>query len=434
MSGAFAFVVFATACFVAEAPSGAGAANASAAGGAACATPAAVTASESASTTGVTANSVTVGNVSIISGPVPGLFEGAPTGVKAYFAYLNSKGGVNGRKLDVDSYDDAFSGSQNQQETATAVRKDFALVGSFSTFDGYGCKVLAADPAVPDVSVSLDAGTNALPNNFSAQPLAEGSATGPFNYVRQHYPKDTKVGALVGDVATTIAAWDGQEAALKHSGFTIAYVDQFSPLATDFTTQVIDMRNAGVNVLWLTDLDWQWGAEIIADAGQQNWHPAVVLSGGPIYADQFLLHAGGPTNADGILIGQEQALFLGQDAKTIPAVNTFLHWVKAVNPNWTPDLYTLYGWASAQLFAQALQAAGSHPNRGAVLKDLAKISTFDASGLLANANPAAKLPPTCYLMAEVKNGSYVRIAPSKSGFACKDSTYWTSSGKALPAP
>ena len=37
-------------------------------------------------TTGITAKSVTVGNVSIISGPVPGLFEGAPTGVKAYFA------------------------------------------------------------------------------------------------------------------------------------------------------------------------------------------------------------------------------------------------------------------------------------------------------------------------------------------------------------
>ena len=32
-------------------------------------------------------------------GPVPGLFEGAPIGVKAYFAYINSKGGVNGRKL-----------------------------------------------------------------------------------------------------------------------------------------------------------------------------------------------------------------------------------------------------------------------------------------------------------------------------------------------
>jgi len=95
-------------------------------------------------------------NISILSGPVPGLFQGAPYGVEAYFDYINSKGGVNGRQLKVDSYDDAFSGQSNESETTTAVGKDFALVGNFSLFDSYGCKVLAANPAVADVSVTLD--------------------------------------------------------------------------------------------------------------------------------------------------------------------------------------------------------------------------------------------------------------------------------------
>jgi ABC-type branched-subunit amino acid transport system substrate-binding protein len=95
-----------------------GPATASAANTAACAPSPKITTAQADSQTGVTSNSITVGNVSILSGPVPGLFEGAPIGVKAYFEYINSKGGVYGRHLLVDSKDDSFSSQQNEAETA----------------------------------------------------------------------------------------------------------------------------------------------------------------------------------------------------------------------------------------------------------------------------------------------------------------------------
>src|SRR6266513_6378075 len=53
----------------------------------------------SASAIGITPSQVTVGNVSVLSGPIPGLFQGAPTGASAFFNYINSQGGVNGRKI-----------------------------------------------------------------------------------------------------------------------------------------------------------------------------------------------------------------------------------------------------------------------------------------------------------------------------------------------
>ena len=93
-----------------------------------CAAPTTATSAQLNSTTGITKNSVTVGNISIISGPVPGLFQGATYGVEAYFDYINSQGGVNGRKLYVKSFDDAFSGTQNQSETTQAVSSLFATV------------------------------------------------------------------------------------------------------------------------------------------------------------------------------------------------------------------------------------------------------------------------------------------------------------------
>ncbi|MGA2307126.1 MAG: ABC transporter substrate-binding protein [Acidimicrobiales bacterium] len=393
-----------------------------------CQSPSKVTKAQQASTTGVTKKSITVGNISIISGPIPGLFEGAPVGVKAYFAYINAHGGVNGRKLLVDSKDDAFSGQQNRTETEEALANDFALVGNFSLFDSYGCKLLAADPAVPDVSVTLDPVTSALPNNFSPQPLAVGSSLGPIAYYKKHFPKDKTVGAIVSNVASSVAQWNGQKAALEHEGYRIGYVRDVGPTESDFTTDVISMRNDHVNAVDLTALDWQVGAEFVQDAAAQGWHPGLIFSAGPIYADQFVAHAGGAAATNGIQIGQGQALYLGEDAKNLPADKLFLQYVKKVSPSWTPDLFTLYGWTSAVLFVQALKAAGPNPTRGSVIAQLKKITSFNAGGLLATSNPAQKKPASCYVMMQIKNGHYQRTQPAKSGFSCNTTYFYAPGG------
>src|SRR4051795_10590977 len=99
-----------------------------------------------ASAPGVTATQITVGNVSVLTGPVPGLFQGGPDGVDAYFQYVNSQGGVNGRKLVVKSADDALTCASNLSATQSLSTQVFAFVGNWSTFDNCGAKVLQASP------------------------------------------------------------------------------------------------------------------------------------------------------------------------------------------------------------------------------------------------------------------------------------------------
>jgi len=403
--------------------------QAAAAGTTSCAPLAPLTASARKATVGVTPNSVQVGNVSILSGPVPGLFQGAPTGVKAYFAMVNAEGGVDGRTLDLDSYDDAFSGANNTADTQQAVGKDLALVGSFSLFDGYGCKVLAGDPAVPDVSVTLDAGTNALPDVFSAEPVGQGQELGPLLYWKKLYPTAVEHAAgILADVPSVIAQWDVQKATMEHAGYHFVYTSEINPLTTDLTPEVVAMRSAGVQAICITNLDYQLDALFLLDAAQQGWHPQLLFSAGPAYADQFMKAAGGAANADGTWLGLEQALYLGQDRAKIPADNQFLTWVAKVSPGWVPDLFTLYGWASAQLFVQALRAAGPDPTRGKVLSALRAITSFNASGLLAPTDPAAKRPSPCYLLARIVEGQYHRVADPPVGFRCDAPYYYVRGG------
>ena len=88
----------------------------------------------------------------------------------------------------------------------------------------------------------------------------------------------------------------------------------------------------------------------------------------------------------------------------------------------------MYGWVSAALFVQALKAAGANPTRGSVLAQLSKITSFNAAGLLAPANPAQKKPASCYVMMQIKNGKYQRTQPTTSGFSCDSSYYYAPGG------
>ncbi len=183
------------------------------------------------------------------------------------------------------------------------------------------------------------------------------------------------------------------------------------------------MKNKGVNAVDLTGIDWQDAAIFVENANTQNWHPGLIFSGGPVYADQFIAHAGGPAATNGIQVGQVYALYLGEDANKVPAVKQFDSYVKKVNPSWSPDLYTLFGWASAEMFVQALKAAGPHPTRGAVMAQLKKITTFNANGIFGGSDPAAKTLTPCFLVAGIKNGKFVREQPTGAGFDCNAKLY-----------
>jgi hypothetical protein len=328
--------------------------------------------------------------------------------------------------------DDGFSGTQNQAETAQALTSNFAMVGSFSLFDNYSCDVLAKNPAVADVSATLDATTNALPNVFSPQPISEGAPTAGYLYLKGKYPKAVgHVASLVSNVGTAIAQWKGQEAAMKSVGYRFAYVRYISPLENRFTADVINMKNKGVTMVTLSAGTGSVYASLIKEMALQNFHPQVMLSNGPIYDDTFVNEAGGAKNTQGIWLIQDLSLYLGQDARNTPSVANFDRWMAKVNPSFKPDLFSVFGWSSAQLFAQALQAAGANPTRGALLAQLRKITSFSASGLVAPANPAKKLPPNCVLFARISNGKFARVSPTpKKGWDCSK-PYVTAHG-ALP--
>ena len=376
--------------------------------------------------TGLTPNSVTVANISTLTA---GLFTGSEVGTKAYAAYVNSKGGIHGRKLVVVGEDDGFSGQKNKQLATVAVQSDFAMVGGFSLEDSFGGKVLAANPQMPNVAESLDGGANAVPNSFSPNPAAGGYALGPLVYWKKKHPAAvTHTGALFADYGAAETIWNGEKAAMAHEGYKVVYDPTFPTSQTDFTQNVIAMRNAGVKILFLEQMPENYAASVFQALKQQDFHPTVVV-GASTYSERLVPDAGGASAIDGTYLEQPTALYLGEDRGSVPAVSTFLDWVQKTSPGFKADYYTLAGWLSAELFTDALAKAGAHPSRGSVLLALHDITNFTGGHLVATNNPAAKRPPSCYVLSRVENGHFVRVddppvTGPTSGYRCDQGYFY----------
>lgn len=386
------------------------------------------TAGNTASAPGVTPTSVSVGQVDTLSGPVPGLFQGAEEGTEAYIDYVNANGGVYGRKIHLDVDDDGFSADNYSADTQQLVAKDFALVGGFSLFDASG--VPAIDSAkIPDITVSLSQSRNLDAYNYSPDPLIPGSTRlGPLVYYKQHDPEAIKhVGTIYSDVSTAEAQTQAVLAAMQSLGYDITYQRVVNPLESDFTSDVLRMKQSGVQMVYIVGLAVTQVADLAQNMQQENYTPKIFSTNGVAYDSSYVTDAS--TAANDTYTDQQSALFGGQDASSVPAVSQFDTWVRKVNASAHLDTYGVYGWASAQLFVQALRAAGRNPTRASLITALNSITSFDASGLLAPANPAQKRPETCWILIKVANGKWERTGPTpKSGFICSPGGYYYAPG------
>ncbi|HEY2303109.1 MAG TPA: ABC transporter substrate-binding protein, partial [Acidimicrobiales bacterium] len=145
------------------------------------------TAGNTASDVGVTPTQITVGNIVTLTGPIPGLFAGGQAATDAYFQYINSQGGVFGRKLVLKGGDDGLNCNQYQTQLQSLGPSVFAFVGTWSDFDNCGLAYFQANPTIPDVHYLLSSQSYGEPGGFTPQPQPPGFRTGPFQYYAQKY-------------------------------------------------------------------------------------------------------------------------------------------------------------------------------------------------------------------------------------------------------
>ena len=388
----------------------------SSSGGGSGAAPAPSGGNGGATDVGVTANSITVGNVSDLGGPVPGLFQGGPYGVQAYFDYVNSQGGVYGRMLKLATSDDQLQCSQNEAAYQNTVGSVFAYVGSWSLDDSCGAQVMAAHPNVPMMQTYLSPDMSGLPNAFGISPYSQQFYLGPWLYFKQKFPDAIgSVGTLVGNQASAVAAWKHLQSAIESIGYNVVYEDDFPPAQSNFSADVIRMKSDNIKMVVLSSVNAPDAAIFASEAAQQGFHPEVWVC--PIcYAGSYVSEAGGASSVEGQYEYENTAAFLGDPS--VPEVSTYLKWLHTAYPSFSPDEFSAYSWANAALFVHILQQVGPHLTQKAVLSALSATSTFNDNGMVSTAQIGAKKPSVCYNIFQLHGGQFVKVDDPPTGFRC----------------
>jgi ABC-type branched-subunit amino acid transport system substrate-binding protein len=367
---------------------------------------------------GVTADSITVGNISDLGGPVPGLFLGGPYGTQAYFNYVNSQGGVYGRKLKLKSADDQLQCNQNQAAHENLIPQVFGFVGSWSLNDNCGAQILAKHPDVFNVSQALSIEAQRIPGNYNTNPYGEGAITGPPLYFKAKYPDKIKsVGTLVGNQAQAVAAWNYQRQTLESVGWQIKYENKFPPAQSNFTADVVRMKSQNIQIAIGTSINASGWANFVSESSQQGFKP-VFVAGSAMYADGWMDQAGGAAATEGHWFFTATAMFLGEDASAVPEVGLFQKWMKQSYPNFKNDLFAATSWANAALFVDVLKKVGPRPTRKAVMAALAQTHFFNANGIMPGTDIASKQPGHCYYVLQALAVKFVKVDAPPTGFRC----------------
>jgi ABC-type branched-subunit amino acid transport system substrate-binding protein len=368
---------------------------------------------------GVTADEITIANLADITGPVPGLFKAAQDGMKAFVAYINSEGGVNGRTLKLVTYDTNTNATEHRIATNQACDEAFAIVGSFSVGDNGGAAVgdECGIPNVIDVATTPQAAD--VENTVAPTPVVPNLwPKGPARYIKEQYPDAVDQAGIISiDNPITRQQGEKPKRTAESEGYEFIYEALTPAVESNFAPYVVDMRRRKVEYLTWSG-EYQNLGRLLEAMQQQNYRPEVVDLGAVAYNQGFLRQAG--EAAEGVHITLNVALL--EEAEGNEEMSRYLEWLEKEVPGARPDIFGIYSWSAGLLFVEALKAAGENPSREAVLEELKNIHQWDGNGLHAPADPGNATPPSCFLYVTVEDGEFVREYPDE-GFDCESDLY-----------
>jgi ABC-type branched-subunit amino acid transport system substrate-binding protein len=348
----------------------------------------------SQATPGVTAKSILLEGTFPLSGPASG-YAPIPTGMKAYFDYVNSKGGVNGRKIDWRFDDDGYNPANTLQLTHKYVEQDhaFALVGGLGTEPQTAVRQYLNDNKVPQLFVSTGATTfdrdwSLYPWTLGWQPdyEAEGAIYG--KYVAKNFPS-AKLGVLYQNDDYGNDYLRGLKAGLTQQHQPqIVLAAPYDLSASPPAAQVAALKASGADtfVIFATPTPT---IQAYVVATKLGWTPAHVITNSVSATDTFLTIASKSGSA--ITNGTLTVSYLLDPSNPIYNKQPGMKLYRTIMAKFAPksnanDGLNLYGVAKAWTTVQVLQAAGKSLTRAGLMK-AARNMAFTTK--LKKANPFA---------------------------------------------
>src|ERR1700678_4205453 len=322
--------------------------------------------------TGATDTEIKIGQTIPLSGPASA-YGTIGKAQAAYMKMINVQGGVNGRKINLIQYDDAYSPPKTVEQVRKLVESDEVLL----TFQLIGTPPNAAVQKylnikkVPQLFAATGASRFTDPKNFpwtmgfNPNYFVEGRIYG--QYILKNYP-NAKVGVLYQNDDLGKDYLNGMKDGLGDKAATMIVAEASYEL-TDPTvdSQILKIKSAGAD-LFFSATTPKFAAQAIKKNAELGWTPVHIVD---INATSVgaVMQPAGLEASKGVISTNYGKDPLDPTWKDDPDMKKYFEFMAKYYPDGDKNSnLNTYGFSTAQLLAHVLKQCGDDLTRDIVLK------------------------------------------------------------------
>jgi branched-chain amino acid transport system substrate-binding protein len=358
---------------------------------------------------GVSDNEIVIGTAQDLSGPIVNFSKATVNGMRMRVEEINAAGGIEGRKLRLVVEDHGYDPKKAVLAAQKMVQQDkiFAALGSIGT-----------PTAVAAMPIYLDAKVAHLFPLSAAREMFEPIAPLKFSFAATYYDQIRagikrlvkekglkKICTLYQDDDFGLEVMRGGEQGLKDIGMTFAEKTSYKRGATEFSSQVSKMKEAGCDGVIMGSIIRET-IGTIATAKRLDWNPVFV---GTTASYSDIIHKLGGAAVNGFYSTCTVNNPYADDPS--PKVR---EWFAAYKGKYSedPSVFSVYGWEIINMFGIAADAAGKGLNPDTLNKAI-ESTKFPADMFGADENtfsPTKHLGTDRAMLCQIQDGRWKSVS------------------------
>ncbi|WP_376708186.1 ABC transporter substrate-binding protein [Bradyrhizobium cenepequi] len=348
---------------------------------------------------GASDTEIKVGNIMPYSGPASSYGVIGKTEA-AYFNMVNADGGINGRKINFISYDDAYSPPKAIEQARKLVESDEVLL----IFQPLGTPSNSATmkymnaKKVPQLFVA-SGGTKFsdpknLPWTMGFQPNYQSEGRIYAKYILTHFP-NSKIAVFWQNDDAGKDQFKGLKDGLGDKASMIVADKSYEVSDPSVDSQIVALHDSGADIFF----SWaapKGSAQAIRKVGELGWKPKFFLANTATSVASVLKPAG-LQYAKGIISTAYLKDPTDPTWKDDPGVQAWRAFMDKYYPDGDKaNANNVYGYVQAQAMVQVLRQCGDNLTRENVMKQAANLKNFRSDlmlpGIMVNTDPDDYFP------------------------------------------
>jgi ABC-type branched-subunit amino acid transport system substrate-binding protein len=335
--------------------------------------------------TGATDTEIKIGNIIPYSGPASA-YGVVGKAMEGYFRKINDEGGINGRKINFISYDDAYSPPKAVEQTRKLVESDEVLLvfGALGTPSNSAIQKYMNARKVPHLFLATGATKWNDPKHFPWTmgwlPSYQSEGRIYAKYLLKEKP-DAKIAVLYQNDDFGKDYLKGIQDGLGAKKSMIVAEESYELSEPTIDSHIVKLKSLNPDVLVIFTTP-KFGAQTIKKVGELGWKPTLIISNVSA-STATVMKPAGFENAQGVISAAYAKDTSDPQWNNDPGMKEY----KAFLARYVPeanvaDSSALTGYNMAQTMAALLKQCGDDLTRVNVMKQAASISGIQQGGLL----------------------------------------------------